>query len=222
VFDDTLQRAFTDDGHGNGRLTPEGVGFFDMRLRPSGKDLWVGLALHPAIGLLVPSRQDLAREYAHIARLASANLKLPIRNANWQNMQDVMNESRKSLRDRINPISVWRTTPDFSRMQATAEQLMGYRDGILVAIAAEMYHREHGEYPENLNALVPSELSAIPADRITGEPIRYRIIDGRPVVYSVGADRKDDGGRAVPAYKAAAWEPSQAVSDGDWVLYPTN
>src|SRR5262249_8721833 len=37
VFDDTLQRAFTDDGSGNGRLTPEGVGFFDMRLRPSGR-----------------------------------------------------------------------------------------------------------------------------------------------------------------------------------------
>jgi hypothetical protein len=220
ALDDLLQRAFTDDGAGNGRLTAEGVQFFDSRLRMGGRHV-LRVALDPVIGLLVPSRQKLARDYTEVAERASANLKLPLRNADWQPLQQSMNESRKSFWDSIDPMSISKLTPAFWHVQATAERFLGHRDGVVVAITLELYRREHGQYPENLNALGP-DLREIPADRITGEPVRYRLVQGRPVVYSVGADRKDDGGRATyPLEKAAAWETTQAVAEGDWILYPT-
>jgi hypothetical protein len=60
--------------------------------------------------------------------------------------------------------------------------------------------------------------------------VKYRVINGKPIVYSVGVDHKDDGGRPPIVHgesenlAAARWpEPGQAgkpVSDGDWVLYP--
>jgi hypothetical protein len=62
----------------------------------------------------------------------------------------------------------------------------------------------------------------VPADRITGEPVRYRLNNNRPLVYSVGADRNDDEGRPTAEPRAAAnWDAKpDPMPDGDWVLYP--
>src|SRR5437588_20210 len=77
-----------------------------------------------------------------------------------------------------------------------------------------------------LDVVVAEYLPAIPQDRITGEAVKYRIVEGRPIVYSVGVDRDDDGGKMptnrgeVERYYAAEWNSSSKV-DGDWVLYST-
>jgi hypothetical protein len=62
-------------------------------------------------------------------------------------------------------------------------------------------------------------LPAITADRVTGEPLKYRLIDNKPVVYSVGAGRIDDGGR--PCYSTTLWgdEPGKVPPRGQWVLH---
>lgn len=118
--------------------------------------------------------------------------------------------------------------PTLSSLRTQGERYLGRRDGVLVGIAVQRYRRTHASYPQSLETLVPSLLPAIPADRITGEPIRYRLIDGKPVVYSVGADRHDDGGQ--PPMKNGRPEPGTAAqwnvevgraAHGDWVLYPT-
>ena len=94
---------------------------------------------------------------------------------------------------------------------------------MVTGIALELYHREQSEYPESLDTLVPSFLTEVPIDRITGTPVHYRLVDGQPLVYSVGADRKDDNGRdPFPVRITAVWdEKPDVLPDGDWVLYPT-
>jgi len=63
------------------------------------------------------------------------------------------------------------------------------------ALAIERYRLKHeGKLPETLSALVPEYLPAVPIDPFTGEALRYRKRDKGFVVYSVGADRQDDGG----------------------------
>ncbi|MHC5542552.1 hypothetical protein ACYOEI_30370, partial [Singulisphaera rosea] len=37
-------------------------------------------------------------------------------------------------------------------------------------------------------------LEAIPADPFDGKPLRLAVIDGEPVIYSIGRDGRDDGG----------------------------
>jgi hypothetical protein len=113
------------------------------------------------------------------------------------------------------------------RSPRTAECYLGHRDGILLGLALEACHRQHGEYPKSLDELTPLLLPAVPADRIDGEAVRYRIVDEKPLIYSVGVDRKDDGGRvAVPGHhnpnEAAVWNlaKNQPIPDGDWILYP--
>jgi len=62
------------------------------------------------------------------------------------------------------------------------------------AIALWLYRKEHGRYPENLSALVPRYLPSVPADPFDGKPLRYRREGTGFRLWSIGQDRKDDGG----------------------------
>ncbi len=61
-------------------------------------------------------------------------------------------------------------------------------------LAAERYRLKHKKLPERLGQLVPDFLDAVPIDPYDGQSLRYVVRDGQPIVYSVGKDRKDDGG----------------------------
>jgi hypothetical protein len=68
-------------------------------------------------------------------------------------------------------------------------------DQARVACALERYWQIHHQYPETLAALVPDCIEKLPADIITGQPLKYqRNQDGQFVLYSVGWNETDDGG----------------------------
>src|SRR5688572_18422159 len=121
-------------------------------------------------------------------------------------------------------MEIGKFTAAFWKLQELAEHRLGRRDGVVVGIALEAYRRETGRYPDNLNALVRRFLDEVPADRINGEAIRYRLANTKPLLYSVGGDRDDDGGRA-PEFPNTAvnWglSPGREIVDGDWILYPS-
>ena len=67
---------------------------------------------------------------------------------------------------------------------------------LITAIALERFHGKHGVYPSTLAPLAPEFLKAVPVDFMDGQPLRYRLTDdGHFVLYSVGLDRVDDGGK---------------------------
>ncbi len=82
-----------------------------------------------------------------------------------------------------------------------------------VAIALERYRLAHGEYPEALEALVPTFLATLPHDVIGGRPLQYRRADKEHfLVYSVGWNEKDDGGTI-----ALKEDGTLDAESGDWV-----
>ncbi len=56
----------------------------------------------------------------------------------------------------------------------------------VVTVAVERYQREHGTYPETLEALVPTYLATVPEDPISGNPFAWQRLDKSYGVYSVG------------------------------------
>jgi hypothetical protein len=65
----------------------------------------------------------------------------------------------------------------------------------IAAIALQRHFIRHGNYPNQLEALVPEFLSSVPVDYMDGQPIKCRLNpDGSFTLYSVGEDGKDDGG----------------------------
>src|SRR5262249_28120615 len=65
----------------------------------------------------------------------------------------------------------------------------------LILLAAERFRLTTGSWPETLDALIPNYLPTILLDPFDGEPLRYRRLRDGVVVYSVGPDDIDDGGR---------------------------
>jgi hypothetical protein len=90
------------------------------------------------------------------------------------------------------------------------------RDATLVAIALELYRREKGEWPTKLDQLCPDLLPAVPLDRFDGKPMKYRLLESGPVVYSVGRNKVDDNAQWPTELK-----PGPECADGDWRLWPT-
>jgi ABC-type transport system involved in multi-copper enzyme maturation permease subunit len=62
-------------------------------------------------------------------------------------------------------------------------------------LAAERYRRTHGRWPGSLDDLVPGFLPQVPTDPYDGNPLRYRRLADGVVIYALGPDGQDDGGK---------------------------
>jgi hypothetical protein len=64
-----------------------------------------------------------------------------------------------------------------------------------VAMALERYRLANGRWPETLAELTLKQLGAVPTDPYDGKPLRYARHKDVVVVYALGPDGKDDGGK---------------------------
>ena len=69
------------------------------------------------------------------------------------------------------------------------------KHNLQVAFALAAFRRDHARYPAMLNDLSPNYLKDVPADLFTGKPLIYRPEPNGYLLYSVGLNGKDDGGR---------------------------
>lgn len=63
-----------------------------------------------------------------------------------------------------------------------------------IALAAVAYRGKTGKYPDTLADLVPAYLPRVPADPFDGQPLRSKRDGNGLVLYSIGANLRDDGG----------------------------
>lgn len=69
---------------------------------------------------------------------------------------------------------------------------------LLTSFALRAYRLDHGTYPAVLSALVPGYLKAVPTDPFAlSGPLRYKLVGAKYVLYSVGPDGKDGGGKPI-------------------------
>lgn len=241
-FYDLAQRIYTDDGHGDGRLTPEGI----KLLRSVVGSISVGSYLEqeylsipqledvlgPTTMLTMASRKELTDKYEQMLDAHAEEANKPL----WEGPQlqdiDEQIESWSRLEQRkfiiLNVLM-----PSMGYVMQKGETVRGKCDGILIGIALELYHRDTGDWPRYLDVLSPQYIPRLPVDRLTGKPLKYRITDDGPLVYSVGVDGDDDGGQApinpntgeaanreASASRYYGQHRTEPKHDGDWVLWP--
>lgn len=69
---------------------------------------------------------------------------------------------------------------------------------LMLTLALRAYNLEHGQYPMSLSELVPAYISMVPDDPFAMKgPIYYKLAGNGYVLYSLGPDCKDDGGKAI-------------------------
>ena len=86
-----------------------------------------------------------------------------------------------------------------------AAQLRTARTGL----AVQRYRLAAGKLPDTLAELVPTYLDAVPEDPFDGKELRYKKLETGFVVYSIGEDGIDDGGKEKPRKRTrppAPWD----------------
>lgn len=237
-IEDFLQRAYTDDGHGNGRLTPQGVQLLHQMVSPPDDfglnfDDFPALtaAASPAQLVVAPSRaQQLATHHAFMRRLTHSMSAGPSDLAALKAWSDEVFEdgNRPTVTDPVRLL-----TPAHTSAVARWYQSLARADAAATVLAIEAYRATHGHLPESLDALTPRYLPALPEDPFDpGRPIKHRPHGDTYTVYFVGADGDDDGGkRPIDRYRSdfarrvdsltARFTPDYGdIPDADWVLYP--
>jgi hypothetical protein len=234
---DLAQRLYTS----RGAITPAGFEFLTSwsgqhTIHLASTIQKAGHALEAARRM--PSRDEFVGEYERAIAAASEEAARPLFQRAGRSSRDPIFETPRAW-----TVTFWSTAisaawfpAQLRAINVTAEQVTQRRDAVVAAIALELYRRRHAALPASLSELTPALLPAVPVDRYDGKPLKYLVRDGTPVLYSVGTNRVDDGGRP-PRGTAYAWRYMDWVSperlavrlqspgvsagyDGDWILWP--
>jgi hypothetical protein len=239
---DVVQHMYTDDGEGDGRITYQGLttikpllGMLEANQLPGAegwqgelKDLAFGVAAPASLYVFAP-RAELVRRYNSLMDRQESTLDRNLWEVDPKEVTKEFEGWSRLEKLRYLPISIM--FPSLAKLRYTVEAGRGQRDGVLMGIALELYHREHGAWPQTLAELSPKYLPLEPVDRLNGKPLHYLLAGDRPVVYSTGVDGDDDGGRAAKDEKGnsdsqlagpkALGDGKTSGLDGDWVTWST-
>jgi len=229
LFEDLLQRVYSDDGSGDGvfRLEHAAALGGGPPVPTSGV---FGTLLGPFLNMYIPSRReanDLFAEHLDLIEQGSLGRLGEIDWAALDAVEDRAKPRSGSLTDQLRsfPISLFMVG---SKNLVTANQLGGTeRAGARVAVALLRYRRLHGGWPPSLEALVPDLLPSSPRDPYAGAPLRYAVREGAPLLWSIGANRVDDEGSTpgtgsdadVAARRFERPEDAGSLEPGDWILW---
>lgn len=226
LFLDSVQRLYTDDGHGDGRLAGN-ASALDQGGGP-GPSAWDRVAAG-FMGLFVMSRAELVAEYDRRlgAQRAWAEIPLWERGSAAEYVGFEEHEPAEMMMVSLDQ-ALLATFEILWKVQVAAASSDFQKDATRVVIALERARLETGSWPSSLDELVPDYLDRVPIDPFSGEPLLYTHTDTGIVLHSVGMDGDDDGGRAV-SY-ARNWAAPDKVAgliatepekyDGDLVFFP--
>lgn len=228
MFLDWLQRGYTDDGHGEGRLCYQGFQTWDA-MASNGSTPQSPLEMHllgPLISSVWASRQQLTDEYTKLDALDRADAATPPWQRTTVSSIDELDRLKGSNTLKQRYAVILMLAPNFGKALSSADEINIERSGLLMAIACEQFRLKNGRYPEHLTDVAPEFAPVVLTDPFDGQPVRYRITHGKPLIYSVGTNGQDDNGTMAPGrqgnFRAAHWRAPdiRAKFPGDFVLWP--
>ena len=238
---DLVQRAFSDDGNGNGRITPLGVKVFSSGLISANERMFqltgdqnidhvaqvAEKAIAPAAIFVVASRketEDKIHEFNDAYELA---VKQPF----WE--RELPDVEKFLTQNQVKHAFLGALIPAFEAVIGATDRLNGRQEGILAGLALQRYYLAHQKWPDSLVELSPDYIVELPIDIINGQELRLTFDEVGPVVYSVGNDGDDDGGKLPtrefnnhPRYDGLPQTPASYLvrrnnqQDGDWIVWP--
>lgn len=192
---DTLQRIYTDDGNGDGRLANANTARLVASLQtgdasPRGDNVFVGAIASQVIA----GRAATLKAYDDALAEMAQRSALPLRQREVEAMRSDRFESYAS---RLHYLFAATMVPALDVAAKNLTLAAARREAVQVGLALERYRLAHGTYPATLRELVPTYITTVPPDPWDGGAIKYaapKSSTDRPRLYSVGRDLKDDGG----------------------------
>ena len=192
---DYIQRSFTDDGQGNGRILKKGI------------------------PIVVGNWQELLKEFFVTGfpdrRQTIEKIESLYKNSE-QRFAKTLIEIKDEPENLIETTSFLLIPPSSLANKKLIEltwRLKTERDGQITTIAILRYRKQTGKYPDNLEELLNKGfIKRIPFDAYRNGPLTYRKTDDSFILYSYGKDFDDNGG--MPSQWGAG------SKGGDQVFWP--
>lgn len=247
---DILQQSFTDVGNGRGYITRHGMlsrithPYPDPDNPRNFMDSVVDTFAACFFRFTGPSRRPLSAMIDEYETIVEHDMAIPIWESGRHRADDFLEQRREEM---VSSLLLNFLMPPTHSRHDTVHLAECKRQAIAAVVALEQVRRATGDWPESLASLVPDYLPDVPRDPVDGRPLRYMIRDDRPLLYSLGSDRDDDGGHwpmtqddswryepqpekpeavtMVEDNESARWyiagyEPIEDAPDGDWILFP--
>ncbi len=102
----------------------------------------------------------------------------------------------KDVGKKLSDIMICLLFPAHRKVQNRSDWVEQVHRNLYLAFALAAYQRDHDRYPARLDDLAPKYLATVPGDLFSGKPLIYRPEANSYLLYSVGVNGKDDGGRS--------------------------
>jgi len=225
AFLDVVQRSFTDGGPGGGHLIPRRKGFLiDMYEDiveitddiPVGKRFFGNAALtsmcllHARRDETVAMGERIYNQQAKIVRMSpyerhAGNLR------SGDEILSSVHQYRYFLLHYLIPAA--------ERCSDIAYRGKALHEAAVAILALKQWHLKKNEYPAGLNDLVTAGfLKELPMDPYSDKQLVYKRIDDDFMLYSLGCNFKDDGGKIVE--ERGDMQKWGSHDDGDAVFWP--
>jgi hypothetical protein len=219
---DEIQRCFTEDRFGGGHLYLSRIG--DITDDPGGAQEIIletlsspeGWARAVKILFFHPNKQQTReaadRFYAYCDAFAQ---KTPA-----QIRTEGIDGEKEIMKIVGNNVFLSILTPALGRACRMGHRNKTDVEATLTIVALLWYKADKGSYPENLRQLITAGyLTELPIDLYSGKPLVYRKTDESFILYSVGENIEDDGGKSDTSRKGKPrlWDDH---GDSDAVFWP--
>ena len=198
---DLIQRVFTDDGNGDGRITPVGLRLLNEAVGgrqekwskefpefETAVDIAQSLS-QPAAVFTSASRRETLERYDAIMQLLEEDLERPAWEAKMHNFYSELGWHRNTL-DKYTALT--QLIPANEQLQNKLYYTIGTQEAAILALAMQRFNLTNHSWPSSLQELTPEFLMELPVDVFNGQPLNFKIIDNTPVVYGVWHDGDDD------------------------------
>jgi hypothetical protein len=212
-FSDLIQRSYTDNGRGGGRMIPKGGMLLIEEVSwgdPAGPVERYATSL--GLSLVCPNRREITAEVEKVFQTAEKWAKM----TPWQLRKSGEEESMEFEKwSMIKRIRYWPLLfiPALSKVSVTSYRNRAELEALIATIAILRHEKEKGEYPEALAKLVEAGyLREIPMDPYSDKSLGYKRTDDGFILYSFGVNFADDGGTRY----GSTW----GGSEGDRIFWP--
>jgi len=203
---DQIQRTFTDDGKGGGHLLMRGLPYV---VQDSKDFFWRLLTFR------YPSRQEFVTtidEYFEQVDQLFEETPWDLHNkkdTDEDEWDQIFEQSSLMLRI---------VGPAYEMLSQIAWRTETHRIALLALLAIMRHDKDKGLYPAGLDELVAAGyLKKLPMDPYSDGPLVYKRTDDGFLLYSFGANLRDDGGRFGQGKNG---KPRMWTANGDWVFWP--
>ncbi len=221
AFMDTVQRIFTDGGPGGGHLIPQKAGIFGNMYDieevaediPFGKKIFENAAL-TSMCLLHARRDATVATGKQIYKQADMIVKMSPYERHKRDLPSTDDVIMSMPRYRY--VLLEYIIPAAERVSELSYQSKALHQATITILAIHRWRLDKGDYPAALDDLIQAGyLKELPIDPYSDKPLIYKKTENNFVLYSIGRNFKDDGGKVIKtdgnALKWGSYEDADAV-----------